>query len=255
LAWLDGPLGQTILDAETSLLARQLADWPLIRQALCVAPQAGAPLLQVVAERSRLSYQLVPAVDEGVGGHPGTTPRSPRLVWGMPESLPFPSGELDLVVLQHPLEFSRAPYRVLAEVERTLAPGGRMVAFVFNPVSLFGLRRPFQPRKRRRGPWRGRFFPGFMLRRMVESAGLTHERNRYLFFRPPAERAGVLRATRFLDRLPRRTLLPFGGVVCLQARKDEPGMTLLGPAFRQELAQAGRGRIPAYPQGIWHGRS
>jgi len=246
LAWLEGPLGQTILEAETALAEGWLAEHPVFSQALCVAPQAASPVLGAVTARSTWCYQLVPAVEEGLGGSPGATPRSPRLVWGMPEALPFPSGELDLVVLLHPLEFSRAPYQILAEVERILAPNGRLMAFVFNPVSLFGLRRAFTPRARRRGPWRGRFWPGFMLRRMVESAGLAHERSRYLFFRPPLERPRGLRGTRFLERLPRRPWFPFGGVVGLQARKEEPGLTLLGPAFREELARGGKGRVPAY---------
>ncbi len=149
------------------------------------------------------------------------------------------------MVLLHPLEFSRSPYRILAETERSLAPGGRLLVFVFNPVSLFGLARRL--RRARRGPWQGRFLTTFAVRRMLDSTGLIHERSRYLFFRPPLSRTRPLQAVGFCDRLPSR--LPLGGVACFQARKEEPGMTLLGPAFRRELSRGREGTLPAYPFG------
>lgn len=230
---------------EERVLGRLIRDLPPPRQSLAVGAQEYARVVERLAARGRSWHMLVPAAGDGLTGEPGSASRPRRLIWGLPEALPLPSAELDLAVLFHPLEFSRSPYRILAEAERVLAPGGCLVVFVFNPVSLFGLLRALRPK--RKGPWEGRFRPALSVRRMLESTGLIHERSEYLFFRPPFGRAAMLRAFGFWEYLP--SALPLGGVVCLQARKEEPGMTLLGPAFRQELARGRRGGLPAYPYG------
>ncbi|MFA9460746.1 class I SAM-dependent methyltransferase [Thiohalorhabdus methylotrophus] len=232
--------------AENDLLRRLLADLPPVQDSLAIAPQIYAPLYESLCRRSRRPNLLVPATGEGLGGSPGSAPRPVNLVWGLPETLPFPSGWMDLMALVHPLEYSRSPYQILAEAERVLASNGRLLVLVFNPFSLFGVARSFHRWPTPYSPWSGRFYPGFMVRRMLESTGLAHERSRYLFYRPPIDREGPLSALRFLERLPKRQQLPLGGVACIQARKEEPGLTLLGPAFRAEL---GRGRekcLPAY---------
>lgn len=245
MAWLDRPLGKAVTDEERRCLARLLAEHPPFPQALVVGAKDHRPLFDVVADRSRWWCLLVPAAGEGLAGERGVAERPGGSIWGLPEQLPFPSGGLDLVVVAHALEFSRSPYQVLAEAARILAPGGRLVVFGFNPVSFFGLGRPLGRRHRAEGgPWHGRFRTGLALRWMVESAGLTHETSHYLMLRPPLKRAGALRATRFLESIPFRHRLPVGGVVCLVARKEEPGMTLLGPAFRAELRRAPGRMVP-----------
>jgi len=241
------------MEAENDLLQRLLADLPPVRDALAIAPQIYAPLHASLSRRSRFTNLLVPAAGESLGGDPGATPRPDRLVWGLPEALPYPSGRMDLLVLVHPLEFSSTPYQILAESERILAPNGRLLVLVFNTLSLFGLVRPFRRRANPGSPWSGHFYPGFMVRRMLESTGLVHERSRYLFCRPPVNREGVLHSLRFLERLPWRHRLPLGGAVWIQARKEEPGLTLLGPAFRAELLRGRREGLPAYPTGSLHG--
>src|SRR5690606_29608016 len=56
-----------------------------------------------------------------------------------PESLPFESQSIDLLVLPHVLECSSDPHQVLREAERVLMPEGRVVITGFNPWSLWGL--------------------------------------------------------------------------------------------------------------------
>jgi SAM-dependent methyltransferase len=235
---------------EKALVTDLLGPYPPFRESLTVAPHSFAPVVTAVADRSRWGCVLAPASGRGLGVEAGAAPRPQRPVWGMPEALPFASGRLDLVVLVHTLEFTRSPYRILAEAERVLAPSGRLLVLTFNPLSLFGLVHPVLRRVRTTGPWPGRFLSALHVRRMLESTGLAPERSRYLFFRPPLERAGALRACRFLERLPARSRLPWGAVSCVQARKDEPGVTLLGPAFRAELGRSRKAGVPAYPSTI-----
>lgn len=247
MGWLDGPLGHALMDDEKTLLATLLAQFPPFRESLTVAPQSYGPLLATVADRSRWGHVLAPAAGDGLGGEPGATARPQRLVWGLPEALPFASGKLDLMVLVHTLEYSRSPYRILAEAERVLGPNGRLLVLTFNSLSLFGLVHPWLRRRRRTGPWPGRFLAAPHVRRMLESTGLVPERSRYVFLRPPLAGERGLRATRFVERLPARNRLPWGAVSCIQARKDQPGVTLLGPAFRAELAGTRKRGVPAYP--------
>lgn len=54
------------------------------------------------------------------------------------DQLPIPSGVVDVVLLQHSLEFSASPKAVLAEVGRVVMPGGHLLLCVFNPYGFFG---------------------------------------------------------------------------------------------------------------------
>ena len=69
------------------------------------------------------------------------------------ESLPLESEALDLIVVQHVLEFVADPHGVLRELDRVLVPEGRVVLVSFNPWSYWGLRRLFN--RGRSAPWFG----------------------------------------------------------------------------------------------------
>lgn len=53
--------------------------------------------------------------------------------------LPLPSEVVDVVLLQHSVEFSESPKASLNEALRVLAPGGHLIICVFNPVGPTGL--------------------------------------------------------------------------------------------------------------------
>jgi 2-polyprenyl-3-methyl-5-hydroxy-6-metoxy-1,4-benzoquinol methylase len=55
------------------------------------------------------------------------------------EDLQVPSGSFDAVVCANLLEFSAKPLKVLAQIERALAPEGRAVIATFNKMSPWGL--------------------------------------------------------------------------------------------------------------------
>jgi len=69
------------------------------------------------------------------------------------ESLPLEAESLDLVVVQHVLEFTSEPHAVLRELDRVLLPEGRVVLLSFNPASYWGLRRLFN--LHHSAPWFG----------------------------------------------------------------------------------------------------
>lgn len=55
------------------------------------------------------------------------------------DSWPFLDRSLDVVILQHGLDFSARPHQMLREATRVLVPSGYIVIVGFNPYSLFGV--------------------------------------------------------------------------------------------------------------------
>lgn len=57
--------------------------------------------------------------------------------------LPLPCDSIDTLLLHHALDFSQSPHAVLREAVRVLMPGGHVVIIGFNPLSPWGLIKPF----------------------------------------------------------------------------------------------------------------
>ncbi len=55
--------------------------------------------------------------------------------------LPLPSESVDCVLLQHVLEFSENPQKIISEVSRVIASGGNLLIFIINPISPLGVKK------------------------------------------------------------------------------------------------------------------
>ncbi|GHB61415.1 SAM-dependent methyltransferase [Psychrosphaera saromensis] len=73
------------------------------------------------------------------------------------DELALATNSVDLVLMNHELEFSNDPHQVLREVHRVLMPGGDLVLSVFNPFSLFMLSKIW-PFKTKSSLWQARMF-------------------------------------------------------------------------------------------------
>lgn len=51
---------------------------------------------------------------------------------------PLADESLDVIILQHSLDFSRNPHQLLREASRALVPGGYLLIINFNPISWWG---------------------------------------------------------------------------------------------------------------------
>jgi SAM-dependent methyltransferase len=69
------------------------------------------------------------------------------------ESLPLAAESVDLVVVQHVLEFASDPHPLLRELDRVLMPEGHVVLMSFNPWSFWGVHRWLNPQAK--APWFG----------------------------------------------------------------------------------------------------
>lgn len=111
------------------------------------------------------------------------------------EALPFLTESVDLLILQHCLEFSPNPHAVLQEAARVLLSEGRLVIFLFNPVSLWGLYRLFKS-KRAHFPWFGHFYSRSRVVDWLKLLGFAEFEMEDFFLSP-----NFLEKNRFIRRL------------------------------------------------------
>ncbi len=65
--------------------------------------------------------------------------------WMSSSHWPLPDHCVDVVVMQHSLDFTRRPHQMIREASRVLAPDGHIVIIGFNPWSWWGVMRKLMP--------------------------------------------------------------------------------------------------------------
>ncbi len=65
--------------------------------------------------------------------------------WMESSRWPLPDQSIDVVVMQHSLDFTRRPHQMIREASRVLAPDGHIVIIGFNPWSWWGIVRKLMP--------------------------------------------------------------------------------------------------------------
>lgn len=157
-----------------------------------------------------------------------------------PYALPFASDSIDVVILNHVLEFSLRPHHVLREVERVLVPEGHVVMLMFNPWSLWAIHRLLL-RWRKSAPWCGQFFSATRSRDWLALLGFDITYSQGYFYRPAIQHAAVMDRLGWLESLGQRLWPIFGGGYMLVAKKK---METLIP-IRPKWATRGRRVVTA----------
>jgi len=233
--WFEQPLGRSIQAIEVDRLRPLLASLYAVRAVQLGSIGSFEPLGCSEAP----SRFLVDPV-------PGNSDESRQLVRAFPEALPFDTKSIDLMILPHTLDFSEQPHQVLREVERVLIPEGHVVIIGFNPVSLWGLRRLFSRRARRREPWNANFIG---LRRIKDWLALMQFEitgGSMLYYRPPLSNPSLLDRLFVLDKIGDRWWPMMAGVYVLVARKRVAGLTPIRPKWRLQLVKNGLGGVSTY---------
>lgn len=211
-AWFADALGTTLLEQEQAALdaiLQNLFGYYLL-QLGWVAPR------DILAE-SRIRMRIVMDVDPPQGmDYPHAL--------AMPEMVPVGTDCLDVVVLQHTLEFAKDPHEVLREVDRMLIPEGHVVIVAFNPWSFLGGWRLVR-RRSRRFPWCGRFLSLTRVKDWMGLLGFDTVQVVPLFFRPPLRHEGVMRRLRFMEKLGARGWPLLAGVNIIIAQKRVATLT------------------------------
>lgn len=199
--WWKSSLGQSVLAQEQDTLTSLSRYFHGYYQL-----QLGSEQL-LLPPTSRASQQKIMAQTADVEGHN--------------EALPFKCHSLDLLLLNHILEFSNDPHQVLREVERVLVADGTLVISSFNPWSLWGLRCLLswqdQP------PWQGKFYRQTRIKDWLALLNFEIIASERLLFSPPIRSAKWLKRFSFLERWGKR-LWPFwaGATIIVATKRTIP---------------------------------
>jgi len=223
--WASTPAGEAFLAAEQLALDEVLSN--LFGYHLV---QIGNPGSRDLSQASRtLRRYVMDPLQQPEHGHACVVE---------PEQLSVRSDCIDVVVMPHMLEFCTDPHQTLREADRVLVPEGHLVLSVFNPWSLWRLRRILE--RRRRAPWNGR---SLAIRRLRDWLGLLGFETRSVsyFHHSPSSAHGALSrgVVRLSNALPRPVPTLAAGCLLL-ARKRVSTLTPIRPRWvpRRRLAAA-----------------
>jgi SAM-dependent methyltransferase len=222
--WFAGDAGRYVLAWETAAMDTAVAD--IFGY---YALQVGLPQTNFL-RANRMPSRFV--LDEAVFA---ALPPVPHLRASAYE-LPFASQSLDLVVLPHVLEFADEPHDILREVERVLRPEGQLIVTGFNPFSLWGIRRSYDPQAAL--PWNSEFISLFRMKDWLKLLNFDLARGQFGCYRPPFTSEKWLNRLGSLETLGPRWWPIAGGVYLLQAVKRVQGMRLIGPKWQRQRVRA-----------------
>ncbi|MEX2327058.1 MAG: methyltransferase domain-containing protein, partial [Pseudomonadales bacterium] len=145
--WFESPLGQQVMKGQRAVLDQLLPGffgYHFLQLSIQQSPLFGASPIQ-----QKMTMGL--SLDD----------ESPFV--GRATELPFENDSMDVVLLHHLLDFYDSPHDMLREIARVSIPMGHLVIVGFNPVSLWGLFKPFG-KLQGNAPWIGHFVrPGRLM--------------------------------------------------------------------------------------------
>ncbi|WP_163834450.1 methyltransferase domain-containing protein [Spartinivicinus ruber] len=144
---------------------------------------------------------------------------------------PIQPSSVDMVFLHHALEFFENPHRLLAEANKAIIPGGKLIVIGFNPYSLLNL-------------WRGLGVPHYKFLRQAHfiRPGRLQDWFKLLGFSldkacyPAVKLADTQYPTK-LDHYCESIGLGIGSFYIMQATKETVGMTPIKPVWRPSKPQ------------------
>lgn len=174
------------------------------------------PYLSSFAQTNRRVFACMPAA-QGVIHWPTGTPNMSLLSDEC--ELPFADDSIQRVLAVHALENSENARRMMAEIWRVLAPGGRLLVVVPNRRGIWA-RSPQSPFAH------GQPFTYWQLRQLFAKSSFTAVGASAALFFPPGASKYTLRLSGFLERFGVNFFPGFGGVILMEAEKQIYAPTL-----------------------------
>jgi len=218
--WFNTRLGQSLLAAEKPHVTRHLA-----KLYGPTAVQMGVDMEVDFLENSEALHHIYVSREPCLGTASAT-------VVGIPECLPFEARSIGLIVLPHVIEFTHDPHQVLREVNRVLMPEGHVLIIGFNPMSMWGLCR-LALAHRRTPPWTGRFLRLSRIKDWLAILGFESVSGSMVYYLPPLQSESIRKKLGALQKLGDRWWPMMAAVYILVARKRQPGMTPITPAWKE----------------------
>lgn len=151
------------------------------------------------------------------------------------ESLPFQEASVDIVILQHVLEYSLNPQYVLKEASRVVKNGGHVVIIGFNPFSVSGVIAIIWGRIKPSSFWLRRNLFTYRVRDWLKLLDFTKLSLTYLCHTPSVNERRFTSLFTPISKLLSRLNLPFSPVYAFVARKDPLGMTMLPSSWKASV--------------------
>lgn len=124
--WLETEASSRLLGLESSWLQNKVARF------------SGLNLMYQGLDRDNELLKASPARHCFRMGLPWQQGVVPADAWMSSNEWPLSEGAVDVVVMQHSLDFTRRPHQVIREATRVIVPNGYLVLIGFNPISLWG---------------------------------------------------------------------------------------------------------------------
>ncbi len=216
--WLEGALGQYLLDYEQSLYAEIVGD-----KFGFFAVQVGLQQIDTL-KNSRIPNIIYTDMTKGD-------------LRCQSDYLPFSESSVDLLCLPHGLEFSDNPHQTLREVSRVLVPEGYVMMTGFNPISAWGVKYYFS--KGDAFPWNGRFFTMSRIKDWLALLGLEFVEAKFGCYEPPFDDEKWRNHFSFVDKIGSKWWPVMGGMYFIVAKKRVVNMTLLKPNWKKNKLKSG----------------
>ena len=159
------------------------------------------------------------------------------------EGLPLGRNSIDLIVLQHTLDFSIDPMQVLREAVEVLSAEGWIVICGFNPLGLWGMSRIlFQSTGKM--PWSARFLRPSRVQDWLTLLGAQVVGGSFFFYRPPVNSLRLLQKLDALEHVGRRWWPTLSGAYLIVGQKRQMAALNVRKKFPASRRQATRALHP-----------
>lgn len=211
--WFESEPGQSLLRAENHRISSILPDL-FGYHILQLSTWTPSDLMSASRIRHKILARRPP--DQFTGKNPDLVCHN--------SALPIDGDCIDVVLLNHVLEFEKNPHQVLREVERVLIGEGHVVILGFNPWSFWGLWRVMLAWKDR-FPWLGHYFSQSRVKDWLTLLDFEIVKTEKFFFRPPIKNSRLITRLNFLEPIGRYCWPFWGGVFLIVAKKRVSSMT------------------------------
>ena len=222
--WYQAPPGDLIAALECEQLARVLPNF-FGQYALQLGGPPDLSLLQ--SSSIQQQYHVLPKVK--------CTQQLHSIEVDFSE-LPFAANSIDLVVIDHLLEYIEQPWQLLSQLYQCMAPHAHLVILSFTPWSLWGLNRLF--RKKQGVPWTGQFWRVEKIQYWLDEIGYrTVDRKRFCYQGPlKCQRKPHVRTA--LEMVGEVCWAGFGTVYMIVAQKQISTMTPIKASWWAKKSQS-----------------
>lgn len=220
--WFESPLGKQVLLTEQQVAQRHLSRL------------FGYHILQMGCSPQHSLIDNSP-VGQKIIFSPGPVAQGNSAIADN-EELPLANDSIDVVLIHHALDFTPDSHQLLREATRVLRPGGQLLIFGFNPISLWGVSKLM--RVKSQPPWNGRFISSKRVSDWLKLLELHVEQVDFCLHFLPSKWGKFLQTASKTEEIGNKFRNPFGGAYLILATKQVLPITPIVPRWRPIRARA-----------------